>query len=106
MHRTAIKEQYFYAKDTLRYLDTAMSADGSSGYGADSWNRAFKQIDWWLHLKTVILVGVFYWFFLSDGGGLSKLMGDKMTKVEVKMAKNIEQRLEDVKGIDEIKDEI
>jgi len=31
---------------------------------------------------------------------------DNMTKFEIKMAKSIEQRLDDVKGIDEIKDEV
>lgn len=41
---------------------------------------------------------------------LSLLTGDKLNKsinkFDIKMAKSIEQRLDDVKGIDEIKDEI
>jgi hypothetical protein len=33
-------------------------------------------------------------------------MGKTINKFDIKMAKSIEQRLDDVKGIDEIKDEI
>ena len=56
----------------------------------------------WKWLKLGVLWGLTFYFIqavLQDGM-------TKMNKFDIKKATSIEQRLDDVKGIDEIKDEI
>jgi len=103
--REKIREQYFYAADTMKYLDNALSTESSSGYegssGQESWGDLFRPY-LWRYLKTALFMGSMLYlmqFLLKDGMS-------QMNKFDIKMAKSIDQRLDDVKGIDEIKEEI
>lgn len=59
-------------------------------------------IFWKWFRSGVFLAALMFFYYMVFSEGLNK----SMNKFEIKMAKSIEQRLDDVKGIDEIKDEI
>ena len=103
-YREKIREQYFYAADTMKYLDKAMKTETQAGYRSSTqepWANLLTPL-FWKWIKLGLFCGLSFYFIqavLQDGMS-------KMNKFDIKNAKSIEQRLDDVKGIDEIKDEI
>ena len=107
-YKEMLREQYMYANESMMYLERAL-ADGSGSYtssdGGDTDKQSKKGMLLKLLLTCMMRGAILYCFFslskLLVGNGLSE-----MSKFDIKMAKSINQRLEDVKGIDEIKDEV
>lgn len=103
-----VKEQFNYASETINCLDNALSSP-SRGYSGSG--EGGDRQEGWLSLiapyffRTFIygsFLGIAYYFFTL----LMNTAQSDPSKFDVKMAKDIETRLDDVKGIDEIKDEI
>lgn len=109
-YKNLLRDQYLYANENMRYLDKALS-DTSTNYSG-SWQNDGQgdQEKWgellapyfWKYLKTgLFMAAAFYLMQFVFGSGLNE-----MNKFEIKHANNMSQRLDDVKGIDEIKQEI
>lgn len=106
-YKEKIREQYWYAYENMLYLEKALNESGSwqGGPGGDQekWFDILapylKKYIWWGFAFG--LSGALFYFILGQNG-----LGDMNNKFEIKKAEHIEQRLDDVKGIDEIRDEI
>lgn len=94
----------------MKYLDQALSTETnlqSSGWQKDGsresekWSELLKPYLWKYLRAGLFMCAAYYLMQFVFGNS----MGD-MNKFDIKMAKSIEQRLDDVKGIDEIKDEV
>ena len=93
----------------MRYLDQALSTDtdySSSWKGEGARETSWSELLWplfWKYMRITLYLGIFYYVsqFFRDGMGM-----DNMSKFDFKSANDIKQRLDDVKGIDEIREEI
>lgn len=110
-----VQEQYRYARETMEFLETAINDNKgynsySSGSGAGDqnfdWTFLFRNI-FMLTIKRVTITGIFFFImsYIIEKLGQDSMLS-KDPKFEIKKAGDIAQRLDDVKGIDEIKDEI
>ena len=103
-----VEDQYNYAKDTIEYLKkskyrhgmkSVKKGEGSAGIFSSGFSQRFFQS---ILISFVGCIGLTACLYLLRNG-----LG-RMEKVnfDVKMAKDVDQRLNDVKGIDEIREEV
>ncbi|CAI2360021.1 unnamed protein product [Moneuplotes crassus] len=101
-----VDEQYRYALENITALNNAaMSAamDDASYKNKSSSQKTYMIVDF---IFNILSVGVILYVGLIFLGSLDFKSPDEMAKFEIKMADDIDTRLDDVKGIEEIKDEI
>jgi len=112
-YKEQLREQYIYANESIVYLERALddkSYKNFRGYqestadNNQSWKELLKPVIW-RYLRLGFFTVAVIWFFKIIMGATNNGL-DQMNKFEIKMAKSIKQRLDDVKGIDEIKDEV
>ena len=107
-----VQQQYEYAKQTIYSLEQVLKAPSNTQLASALGQKPF---DWWefsstllySFLRRALILGVCLgavWYFTNMYNS-QEPFGNKM-KFEIKTAKDITQRLDDVKGIDEIKDEV
>ena len=109
-HFEHMNSQFEYAKDHIEQLRVTSGLDGqtSQGFGDSSENSqssSYRKIDIFLEIMlNAVVIGIFIYgiqhIMLKDRNKMEK--GD----FEFKQASEIDTRLDDVKGIDEIKKEI
>ena len=97
-----LSSQYEYAKDHLKQV---VKEEGGEGEYSSEYTGKKFVID--LVCGVVILAawagGYYYFEPFKNADGIN---GNDKFKFEIKRANDVEQRLDDVKGIDEIRDEI
>ena len=100
----------------MEFLETAINDNkGYNSYSAGSGAAGDQNFDWtflfrnifMLTIKRVTITGIFFFImsYIIEKLGQDNMLS-KDPKFEIKRAGDIGQRLDDVKGIDEIKDEI
>jgi ATP-dependent metalloprotease len=93
-------DQYNYAKENIASLEKVGEEDQKSMTPAQAWREVLRRIS----LSAIAYLGFFFLWWL-----LKRNFGDffeAVPKFEVKTSKDIKQRLNDVRGIDEIKEEL
>ena len=116
--RNAAYEQYQYAVKNASYLKKALGDNSSSSKGPSAgratsnsswsgWNTTtlFRGLGWLMKTAVLWVLPAYFIVQMIRGIGGDRGFGE-MKKFDIKMAGNIEQRLDEVKGIDEIKEEI
>lgn len=116
--RNAAYEQYQYAVRNASYLKKALGDNSSSSKGPSAgratsnsswsgWNTTtlFRGLGWLMKTAVLWVLPAYFIVQMIRGIGGDRGFGE-MKKFDIKMAGNIEQRLDEVKGIDEIKEEI
>ena len=96
-----VKEQYEYAKGNLDSLEARIDSDVDNSVKFHSEWHVFSQF-----LKTLFWMGFFYLWYRVLSTSMAGGYGGSLRKIEVKTAKDIEQKLDDVRGIDEIREEL
>lgn len=92
-----------YAQDNLRCLDSVKLEDDEDVQM--NWKRN-KGIFWEI-VKVCVITGIGYWLLTQAVGYLiSGMSMSNKSSIDIKTAKNIKEKLNDVRGIDEIRDEI
>ena len=97
-----VDEQYIYAIENLKalkrtaFLAARKEIPTKRGYRFTIMDETFNILTWAVIFYLVLI-------FITS---LDLKMPDEAMKFEIKMAEDIKTRLDDVKGIDEIKDEI
>lgn len=98
-----IQEQVSYATKNLRAIDAATAktegAPRKFWKKDDAWNLFFYLAFECVKLYCIYYISIMFWKALTQ----SQLSNHK---IDIKIARDIEQRLSDVKGCDEIKEEI
>ena len=110
-----MQSQYEYARDHMEQskLSTSLEREHiSSGVDSTQWPQAWTKA-WYVRIAEFFLryalFGAFFYFMVQEykqlGGG-QNAWGVQPGEFEFKKSEDIKERLDDVKGIDEIKDEI
>lgn len=97
-----VKEQYMFAVENLRSLQQAAIL-ASRKESTSRKKYRFVVLDEIFNIFTWMVILYLGLIFLTS---LDLKMPDETMKFEIKMADDIKVRLDDVKGIDEIKDEV
>ena len=96
-----VKLQADYAQETVTSLEKTIKAAYKHKMNSRSvWRKIFQDIGFHLFWSLSMVVSLRYLFKEFNIGGLAN------SKFEIKTPKDIKQRLSDVRGIDEIKEEL
>lgn len=108
-----VREQYTYARETMEFLESAIN--DSRGYSYSSPGGGEQATNWSYVASTTMLnfvkraaITLILYYAIKyaiEKANMDSLLS-KEGKFEIKRAGEIKQRLDDVKGIDEIRDEV